>query len=248
MRAPSATRRLILVHPVHLLYNDIGQSPSTNKPNRVEQSYLDQCERRLINMLNIGTLRGFLYILLSIYLSLSVLSYCFAQEPVSKDGVIATLSAGENPGMLAVNSVTNRVYVTNSTSNSISVLDGTNHTVIKSIPVGKGPSSVAVNSETNRVYVSNADDTKITVIDGKTNEVIANIPIDKGAYGIAVDSIRNRIYVASETAKKNLCIFDGLSNTMISGGPSSLPLFSTTMSISEFSTSFILSSCAFIQK
>jgi YVTN family beta-propeller protein len=72
-----------------------------------------------------------------------------------------------------VNHNTNRVYVANGGSNSISVISGENNTWIKDIPVGNGPDAIYVDEFTNTVYVANTDSNSISVIDGTADKVVA---------------------------------------------------------------------------
>ncbi|WP_235550673.1 hypothetical protein [Paenibacillus sp. Soil750] len=44
-----------------------------------------------------------------------------------------------------MNPNTNRIYVTNTTNNNVSVINGITNTVVATIPVGSNPRSVAVN-------------------------------------------------------------------------------------------------------
>ena len=75
---------------------------------------------------------------------------------------------GTYPCAVAVNPVTNKVYVANYGGDSVTVIDGaTNSTT--TVAVGTMPSAVAVNPVTNKVYVANAGSTIVTVIDGATN-------------------------------------------------------------------------------
>jgi len=65
--------------------------------------------------------------------------------------------------------VTNKIYVTNSGSNNVTVIDGvTNNTI--TVPAGVCPEAVAVNAVTNKVYVANCASWNVTVIDGATND------------------------------------------------------------------------------
>ena len=62
----------------------------------------------------------------------------------SADWVTATVPTGNAPSAVAVNPVTNRVYVANSSSKDVTVIDGsTNGTT--TVPVGSDPGAVAVN-------------------------------------------------------------------------------------------------------
>src|SRR6266702_4100121 len=74
------------------------------------------------------------------------------------NAVIARIDTGVGTSAfkVAVNSVTNRIYVTNSAGSSVAVIDGRYNTVMTSIGVcGAGnPNHVAVNWWTNIVYVT----------------------------------------------------------------------------------------------
>ena len=66
-----------------------------------------------------------------------------------------TVAAGTEPLAVAVNPVTNKIYVANRRSgNNVTVIDGaTNATT--TVPSGTHPEAVAVNPVTNKIYVAN---------------------------------------------------------------------------------------------
>ena len=72
---------------------------------------------------------------------------------------------------MAVNSITNIIYVANNHDNITSVIDGKTNSVVKTISVGRNPLVVAVNPNKNIIYVVNYHDNTVSVIDGKTNSV-----------------------------------------------------------------------------
>ncbi len=80
--------------------------------------------------------------------------------------VIATVPVGTSPFKIAVNSATNRIYVANQISNTVSVIDGATKTVVATVPVGGNPNWVVLNQATNRIYVTNLQTATVTVIDG----------------------------------------------------------------------------------
>jgi YVTN family beta-propeller protein len=47
--------------------------------------------------------------------------------------------------------ITSIIYVTNSGSDSVSVISGDNNTKIKDIPVGSGPTDIAIDYNTNTI-------------------------------------------------------------------------------------------------
>src|ERR1700733_11154965 len=68
--------------------------------------------------------------------------------------VTTTLAVGGGPQAVAVNPVTNKIYVANYLSSSVTVIDGeTNATT--TVGVGTNPNAVAVNPVTNKIYVPN---------------------------------------------------------------------------------------------
>ncbi|MNG36183.1 hypothetical protein D3C84_1231320 [compost metagenome] len=76
------------------------------------------------------------------------------------------------------------MYVTNSGSDSVSVIDASKHRVIETIPVGSCPKAVAVHTKTNRIYVAVSDG--VTVIDGETFEVTNKIDTAASPSGMAL--------------------------------------------------------------
>ena len=114
---------------------------------------------------------------------------------------------------LAVNPVTNKVYVTDTDNNTVTAFDmnaGTSTT----IPVGTGPLFIAVNPETNRVFVDNGRDASLTMIDGATDTVIGTYPV--GSTGpISVNTITGIVYIVrlTGTGSDEVTFFDANTDT-----------------------------------
>jgi YVTN family beta-propeller protein len=122
---------------------------------------------------------------------------------------------GSHPVSLAVNALTNRIYVANQLSNNVSVIDGTTNSVITTIGGFSSPVGVGVNPQTNLIYVGNAGGSNsLSVIDGATDAIVTTIPLGADPFRIAVNPITNRIY-ASHNSTNNASIIDGSSNSVI---------------------------------
>ena len=89
----------------------------------------------------------------------------------------ARIAAGVGARGIAVNAVTDTVYVANTAANTISVIDGsTCNAELRSgcsqsaavAPVGISPRRVAVDEVTNTVYVTNAGSNSVTMLNGRT--------------------------------------------------------------------------------
>jgi YVTN family beta-propeller protein len=88
-------------------------------------------------------------------------------------------------------------YVSNGTSNTVSVLDLVYLRQDRTLQVGAQPSGMAVNPSRNEVYVVNTLGGSVSVIDTSTNQVVATIPVHKLPYAIDVDAAGHRAYVAN---------------------------------------------------
>ena len=149
--------------------------------------------------------------------------------------IIDTEAAGSIA--VAVNPVTNRIYVANlgnvggngTDIGSVTLIEGTSNSTTHIVaPNAFGPHAVAVNPLSNKVYVANANNLArtgnggVTVIDGETNAVAtvsdpnAQTPCNPFSTGIlAVDSTRNLIYVAN-CGGSTVSIIDGATNAVAS--------------------------------
>ena len=107
------------------------------------------------------------------------------------------IATGQQPMAVAVNETTNKAYVVNHNSNSVTVIDGKTRTAVATIPTGAGPEGIAVNPVTNRIYVANSGENSVTVIDGATDTVIATVRTGSYCQAVAVNPVTNRIYVAN---------------------------------------------------
>jgi YVTN family beta-propeller protein len=106
------------------------------------------------------------------------------------------------------------VYVSNSTSNTVSVVNTATNSVIATVPVGTGPQGLAVNPTGTRVYVVNAGAGSVSVINTTTNAVIETILVP-GALDIAFNHTGTRAYVAA----LGVSILDTTSNQVIATLP-----------------------------
>jgi YVTN family beta-propeller protein len=71
------------------------------------------------------------------------------------------------PEAIAVDSANNLIYVANTHSNSVTVIDGANNHVLATLATGKNPYAVAVNAGAGKLHVANLDERSFTIIDVK---------------------------------------------------------------------------------
>ena len=105
-----------------------------------------------------------------------------------------------NGNGVAVNPMTNMIYVSNYNDQTVSVIDGTQNTITATIPVPGYPAGIGVNSSSNTVYVALGAQTgvgSLAVINGSTNSVTTTIPVDQAPFAVAVNPTTNMIYVTN---------------------------------------------------
>jgi YVTN family beta-propeller protein len=92
-------------------------------------------------------------------------------------------------------------YVSNGSSNTVSVLDLVYMRQDRTLQVGPQPSGMAVNPKRNEVYVVNTGTASgtgsVSVVDTDANRVVATIPVHKLPYFIDVDAAGHRAYIAN---------------------------------------------------
>ena len=106
------------------------------------------------------------------------------------------MPVGDAPSAIAFNPVVNKIYVVNSASNTVSVIDvNSDKKEPNDISVGVGPSAIAVARYTNKIYVANHDSNTVSVIYvnryDEISKEISKIPVGDGPSAIAVNEYGN---------------------------------------------------------
>ncbi len=90
-------------------------------------------------------------------------------------------------------------YVTNSASNSVSVIDTGDDTVVDTVLVGNGPEGLAVAPDGKHVYVAISTDNDLAVIDTTSDKVVKTVSVAGGANRVAVTPDGKRVYVTGDS-------------------------------------------------
>ncbi len=136
----------------------------------------------------------------------------------SLNKVIATLGAGLAPLVVAtpdgigptnrplgfsrttrpaplINPVTGTIYVSNSGSGSVTVINGTATTVTTTVSVGSNPQPAVLDTATGQVLVANSGSDNVSVISGSTNTVVSTVNVGTAPSTPVFDPASGEVYV-----------------------------------------------------
>ena len=129
-----------------------------------------------------------------------VSNYAFSDASVSViqpfNDYATPISVGYGPLGVSMTSSGDYVYVCNYYDNTVSVIETSTNTVIKTVPVGIRPAGVAVAPHGDQVYVTNYYDNTVSVIQMTKNTVTETIGVGEGPHGIAVTPDGSYVYVS----------------------------------------------------
>lgn len=142
------------------------------------------------------------------------------KEVLENGTTISGLPLNGGPIDLAVNSVTNKLYVAIPEARQIQVIDGFTDQVTQNITIGGEPNAVTLNPYNNRIYVASPETDMIYVIDGLTNEVTAEIQAGPLVGDIAVDAnefggVSSLVFVANQ-GNSSVSVIDDVKGRVIS--------------------------------
>jgi YVTN family beta-propeller protein len=143
------------------------------------------------------------------------------------DKIVHSIGAGYWVADVAYDVLNGDIYATNVASGNVTVIDGTNGSIMSSTMVGSSPWGVAVDSSNGNVYVANSGSDNVSVIDGKSNHVIGAIPVGSEPVFPAFDPATNLIYVPNQQSD-NVSVINGSTDRVVGtvrvGGPGTNPI------------------------
>ncbi|MNQ97344.1 hypothetical protein D3C85_1129870 [compost metagenome] len=134
-----------------------------------------------------------------------------------------------HPSQIVVNEGSNRIYVTNTTTDSLSFINGNTNTILTTVKVGRNPVILPVlDRKTNQLYVANNLSRYCSVVDLRTARV-RKIQLGRLQRDITLNPITNRVYVSSAqvTVKGKLFAINSLTNKV--HGSLTVPTFADVL-------------------
>lgn len=104
-----------------------------------------------------------------------------------------------NPYMIAYDPSNGYIYVIDSNSRNVSVIDPSNNSVISSIQTGDDPCGIAYDPSNGYMYVVDHGSDSVSAIESSSEEVIMNITVAGEPQWIAFDPNTGNMYVTSSS-------------------------------------------------
>ncbi len=114
---------------------------------------------------------------------------------------------GGDPRGIALDRIKGRIYVANSFTNDLSVIDADSLQTLATVTVGLRPGSVAAGLD-REVYVACPDADSVAVVDAETTRLVGAVPVCHSPGGMAVDEPSDRLYVALPGGNAALILSD----------------------------------------
>jgi YVTN family beta-propeller protein len=124
-----------------------------------------------------------------------------------------TVGVGSGPSAVAYDSGKGEVFVTNSESDNVSVINDTTDTVVANIPVGTDPLAATYDSGKGEIFISNEKSANVSVISDATNTVIQTIAVAGYPLFSAYDSANGEIFVTNDEV--SVAVISDATNTVV---------------------------------
>ena len=171
-------------------------------------------------------------------------------DPTGPGVEIANFSVGEEPSQAVYDPVNGYLYLANSGSDNVSIINGSDNQVIASVSVGLQPRTPVVDPLTDQVFVPNYASANVTVISGATGTVVANVAVGSNPYPGADDGMDGFVYIPNY-GSGNVTVINASTDKVTAdipvGGNPSTPAFDSsndTMFLSYSGDAVLVISCS----
>jgi len=144
----------------------------------------------------------------------------------SNNIVAASVPLGISPTSAHYDTVLNRLYVTNTGDNTVTVFDASNVSIgvnpaiptLATVSVGSAPVSVAALPNRQAFYVANQASNTVSVLSSKSFAVVGTVAVGQKPVFVATEPSSTKVYTAN-SAGGNISIIQTFDNTVVLNMP-----------------------------
>ena len=133
---------------------------------------------------------------------------------------VATVRVGISPAQMAVSPDQKSVYIANTGSNTVSVLNTDNDTIARTIalPPGSKPIDVAANPNGRYLYTADGGSNRVSVIDTRANRVVASVRVGTQPLSVAA-APDGKTVDAANSGSGDVSVIDARTNSVVRAIP-----------------------------
>jgi YVTN family beta-propeller protein len=130
--------------------------------------------------------------------------------------IVATVRVGVSPAQMAVAPDLKSVYIANTGSDTVSVLDTADNTVARTIalPRGSRPIGVALDPTGRYLYTADGGSNRVSVLDTRAGRVLATVRVGTQPLSVAVAPDGKTVYAAN-SGSGDVSIIDARTNRVL---------------------------------
>jgi YVTN family beta-propeller protein len=134
--------------------------------------------------------------------------------------VVATVRVGVSPAQMAVSPDRKSVYIANTGSNTVSVLNTDNDTIARTIalPPRSKPIDVAANPNGRYLYTADGGSNRVSVIDTRAKRVVASVRVGTQPLSVAAAPDGKTVYAAN-SGSGDVSVIDARTNRVVRAIP-----------------------------
>ncbi len=122
--------------------------------------------------------------------------------------IVRTLATGNNPTGVTASPTKDEVYVVNTDSGTVSVIDAASNQIAGNISVGRMPYTISVTADGKTGWVANAESNTVTALDLDAHSVIGQVAVGKQP-GIARVSGDGKFVAVANRGDDSVTLIDG---------------------------------------
>ena len=134
------------------------------------------------------------------------------------NNAVSAIPAGKASFGICISSDGSLLYVANSASNTVSVINVSTSAIIANIPVGTTPVGIAISPDGSTLYVANAISGNVSVISTATNKVITTITTGSAPIGVSITNDGRFVYVTNQNSN-SVSVINAANNTILTTIP-----------------------------
>ena len=138
----------------------------------------------------------------------------------AQNKVVATVRVGVSPAQMAVSPDRKSVYIANTGSNTVAVLNTDNDTIARTItlPPRSRPVDVAVNPDGRYLYTADGGSNRVSVLDTRARRVVASVRVGTQPLSVAVAPDGKTVYAAN-SGSGDVSVIDARTNRVVRAIP-----------------------------